>query len=197
MAKASLLNLPLVAPPSGLRVWLPTFSQRLIPWLLPITVLALWWLASRNQWMSEQILPAPSLVWQSALELGSGEVWSHLAISLQRLGVGLLAGVSLGALLGATLGLSRRAERWVLPTFSALAQIPTLAWIPLFMVFFGIGEVLKLVLLIVGAEILVRAAVRLAANLKVRPLIIGLRRCGASRSSCSTTARPLVHWATG
>ena len=148
MAKASLLNLPLVAPPSGLRVWLPTFSQRLIPWLLPITVLALWWLASRNQWMSEQILPAPSLVWQSALELGSGEVWSHLAISLQRLGVGLLAGVSLGALLGATLGLSRRAERWVLPTFSALAQIPTLAWIPLFMVFFGIGEVLKLVVLI-------------------------------------------------
>ena len=148
MAKASLLNLPLVAPPSGLKVWLPTFSQRLIPWLLPISVLALWWLASRNQWMSEQILPAPSLVWQSALELGSGELWSHLAISLQRLGVGLLAGVTLGALLGATLGLSRRAERWVLPSFSALAQIPTLAWIPLFMVFFGIGEVLKLVVLI-------------------------------------------------
>ena len=148
MAKASLLNLPLVAPPSGLKVWFPTVSQRLLPWLLPISVLALWWLASRNQWMSEQILPAPSLVWQSALELGSGEVWSHLAISLQRLCVGLLAGVALGALLGATLGLSRRAERLVLPTFSALAQIPTLAWIPLFMVFFGIGEVLKLVVLI-------------------------------------------------
>ncbi len=88
------------------------------------------------------------LVGQSAVELGSGELWSHLWISLQRLLYGLLAGVGLGALLGASLGFSRRAERLVFPTFSALAQIPTLAWIPLFMVFFGIGELLKLVVLI-------------------------------------------------
>ncbi|MCF4991500.1 ABC transporter permease subunit, partial [Pseudomonas gessardii] len=52
------------------------------------------------------------------------------------------------ALLGALLGLSARAERLVFPTFSALSQVPTLAWIPLFMVFFGIGETLKLVVLV-------------------------------------------------
>ncbi|MCF5087494.1 ABC transporter permease subunit, partial [Pseudomonas gessardii] len=51
-------------------------------------------------------------------------------------------------LLGALLGLSARAERLVFPTFSALSQVPTLAWIPLFMVFFGIGETLKLVVLV-------------------------------------------------
>ncbi|MBF3116947.1 ABC transporter permease, partial [Pseudomonas aeruginosa] len=61
---------------------------------------------------------------------------------------GLLAGVASGAALGAWLGFSPRAERLVFPTFSALAQIPTLAWIPLFMLFFGIGELLKLVVLV-------------------------------------------------
>ncbi|QVM93907.1 ABC transporter permease [Pseudomonas entomophila] len=98
--------------------------------------------------MSEQILPAPSLVWQSALEFGSGELWGHLWISLQRLIWGLLAGIASGLLLGTWLGASQRAQTLVLPTFIALAQIPTLAWIPLFMLFFGIGELLKLVVLV-------------------------------------------------
>jgi len=148
MARVSLLSLPLALPPSGQRRGWPSLSPRLLPWLLPLALAALWWVASRQHWMSEQILPPPSLVGQSAVELAGGELWGHLWISLQRLFRGLLAGVGIGALLGATLGFNRRAERWVFPTFSALAQIPTLAWIPLFMVFFGIGEVLKLVVLI-------------------------------------------------
>src|SRR5471032_1201242 len=148
MARVSLLSLPLAAPPlNGRRLW-PSLSQRLLPWMLPISLFALWWLASRNHWMSEQILPAPSLVWNSAVELSQGELWSHLWISLQRLFWGLLAGISAGAALGAALGFSRRLERLVFPTFAGLAQVPTLAWIPLFMVFFGIGEVLKLVVLV-------------------------------------------------
>ncbi|WP_313454971.1 ABC transporter permease [Pseudomonas sp.] len=122
--------------------------DRLLPWLLPGLIALLWVVASRQQWMSEQILPAPSLVWQSALEFGSGELWGHVWISLQRLVWGLLAGIASGLLLGTWLGTSRQAQTWVLPTFVALAQIPTLAWIPLFMLFFGIGELLKLVVLV-------------------------------------------------
>ena len=148
MARISLLSLPLAATPKGERPHWPNLSERLLPWLLPLTLFALWWLASRQHWMSEQILPAPALVWSSAVELAGGELWSHLAISLQRLFWGLLAGIGAGALLGALLGFSARAERLVFPTFSALSQVPTLAWIPLFMVFFGIGETLKLVVLV-------------------------------------------------
>ncbi|WP_256674967.1 ABC transporter permease [Pseudomonas sp. URMO17WK12:I11] len=122
--------------------------DRLLPLLLPGLIALLWVVASRQQWMSEQILPAPSLVWQSALEFGSGELWGHVWISLQRLVWGLLAGIASGLLLGTWLGTSRQAQTWVLPTFVALAQIPTLAWIPLFMLFFGIGELLKLVVLV-------------------------------------------------
>ncbi|QXI38689.1 ABC transporter permease [Pseudomonas xantholysinigenes] len=123
-------------------------GYRITPWLLPLALAALWVVASHAHWMSEQILPAPGLVWQTALEFGSGELWGHLWISLQRLCWGLLAGISSGLLLGTWLGGSRRAQTWVLPTFVALAQIPTLAWIPLFMLFFGIGELLKLVVLV-------------------------------------------------
>ncbi|WP_372437731.1 ABC transporter permease [Pseudomonas chlororaphis subsp. aureofaciens] len=147
MARVSLLSLPLAAPADKPLSW-PRIHRRLLPWLLPLSLFALWWLASRNAWMSEQILPAPALVWSSALELAGGELWSHLAISLQRLAWGLLAGIGAGAVLGAALGSSRRLERLVFPTFAALAQVPTLAWIPLFMVFFGIGELLKLVVLV-------------------------------------------------
>lgn len=148
MDRISLLSLPLAAPAPDARPRWPRAGRRLLPWLLPLALFALWWLASRNQWMSEQILPAPSLVWSSAVELARGDLWNHLAISLQRLFWGLLAGIGAGAVLGAWLGFSPRAERLVFPTFSALSQIPTLAWIPLFMVFFGIGETLKLVVLI-------------------------------------------------
>ncbi|MNF45347.1 putative aliphatic sulfonates transport permease protein SsuC [compost metagenome] len=148
MARDALLNpsLPLLERNPFRR--LPNLLQRLQPWWVPLLLATLWWLASRNQWMSEQILPAPAQVLSSAVELAHGELWAHLAISLQRLLLGLLAGVGLGALLGALLGSSRRAERLILPTFSALAQIPTLAWVPLFMVLFGIGELLKLVVLV-------------------------------------------------
>lgn len=123
-------------------------ANKVVSWCVPLAVAALWGVASHQHWMSEQILPAPGQVWQSALEFGSGELWGHLWISLQRLLWGLLAGIASGLLLGTWLGGSRRAQTWVLPTFVALAQIPTLAWIPLFMLFFGIGELLKLVVLI-------------------------------------------------
>ncbi|UVE19437.1 ABC transporter permease [Pseudomonas sp. LS44] len=123
-------------------------SAALLPWLVPASLALLWWLASNFGWMSEQILPAPQLVWQSALELAHGELWFNLGISLQRLAVGLLLGIASGAVLGGWLGASARAERLIYPTFAALAQIPTLAWIPLFMLLFGIGEALKLVVLV-------------------------------------------------
>ncbi len=148
MARDSLISLPLAKPVTARRRTGPGLGQRLQPFYLPAALFLLWWLAARNHWMSEQILPAPSLVWQSALDLATNDLPANLWISLQRLFWGLLAGIGGGAVLGAWLGFSRRAERLVLPTFTALAQIPTLAWIPLFMVFFGIGELLKLVVLI-------------------------------------------------
>ena len=140
----------LALPPPRLGFSRPSWHwlQAGLPWLLPLTIGVLWWIASHRHWMSAQILPTPELVLQAGRELLAGELWQQLGVSLNRLAWGLLAGIFSGLALGAWLGFSRLAERLVLPTFSALAQVPTLAWIPLFMLFFGIGELLKLVVLI-------------------------------------------------
>lgn len=138
------LSVPRLRPPAPGWHWF----EPALPWLLPLAIAALWWTASHRHWMSAQILPTPELVMQAGRELLAGELWQQLGTSLKRLAWGLLAGIASGLALGAWLGFSRRAERLVLPTFTALAQVPTLAWIPLFMLFFGIGELLKLVVLI-------------------------------------------------
>ena len=76
MARISLLSLPLAAPGNSAAPRWPRLSERLLPWLLPLGLFALWWLASRNHWMSEQILPPPSLVWEPAA-VGPPAVFQH------------------------------------------------------------------------------------------------------------------------
>lgn len=118
------------------------------PWILPALLLLLWSIAVERHWMPEQILPAPSVVADTALSLLAGDLLSQWAFSLQHLLLGLLAGAFAGTLLGALFGLIPGAARRVEPLFYALAQIPTLGWIPLFMVLFGIDNGLKLAVII-------------------------------------------------
>ncbi|MDX5630444.1 MULTISPECIES: ABC transporter permease [unclassified Brenneria] len=116
--------------------------------VVPLLLLAWWWLASRLGWMSEQILPSPAAVAASARAFIPEELIHQLPISLMRLALGLGGGIALGLLLGCLLGLSRRLHALCMPLFTVIAQIPTLAWIPLFMLALGIGEALKLVILV-------------------------------------------------
>lgn len=114
--------------------------------LLPVLVLVLWTYAYRQQWLPEQILPSPQLVWQTFVELSqSGELPDNLLISLKRIGWSVLAGGSAGLLLGFAVGLSRRAYLYLHPTFNLIAQFPVIGWIPLLLIFLGIGESLKIV----------------------------------------------------
>ncbi len=116
-------------------------------WTLPVLLYALWWLASHHQWMSPQILPTRELVWQTAADLLGDNLVANLLVSLRRLAFGLVAGVLGGTLLGAAMGTSQTVDAVIAPSFYALAQIPTLAWLPLLMVVLGIGESLKVVLI--------------------------------------------------
>lgn len=114
----------------------------LLSLVVPALLFTLWLIAAERHWMSPQILPSPALVFQTAGELLSDNLLSNLAISLQRLVIGLAAGVLAGAALGAWIGLSRRAEAVIYPTFIAIVQVPTLAWVPFFMMLIGLGEAL-------------------------------------------------------
>lgn len=122
-------------------------GRALVALIVPAFLLLLWSAASARHWMSPQVLPAPALVLQTAGELLSDNLLSNLAFSLQRLVSGFGLAVVAGALLGGAMGLSRRAEAILYPTFIAIMQIPTLAWIPFLMMLLGLGEALKIVII--------------------------------------------------
>ena len=122
----------------------------LAPWLVPLGILALWQLAAQAGWLSSRILPAPSAVAAAAWSLAvSGELWLHLRVSARALW-GLLLGGGLGLALGLLNGASRRAETLLDTTLQMIRNIPVLALIPLFILWFGIEETAKLALLSVG-----------------------------------------------
>jgi len=113
--------------------------------LVPLALFALWQHAVTQRWLAEQILPPPSLVWQSLGELTqSGELQDNLLISLSRVLWSFLIGGGAGLLLGAAIGLSSRVRAYVLPSFEVVAQFPVVGWIPLLIIFLGIDEGLKI-----------------------------------------------------
>jgi sulfonate transport system permease protein len=119
-----------------------------LPWFAPVAGAVLWTLGAHYGWISAQILPSPSLVFETLCGLAStGELWMHIGASLSRIAVGFTGGVALGLLLGALLGLSRTAEAFILPSFNAVVQVPVLGWLPFLMIVVGIGEPLKYVLI--------------------------------------------------
>ena len=82
--------------------------DRLAPWALPLLLLAAWQVSVSSGWLSSRILPSPTAVLSAGWALlSSGEIWSHLAISSWRAGVGLAIGGGLGLALGFISGLSR------------------------------------------------------------------------------------------
>lgn len=130
------------------RYSLPAIRLNGWPLLLPALIALLWHIAAVKRWMPEQILPAPAVVADTALSLLSGDLLAQWGFSLQHLAVGLLLGVAAGTLLGALFGLVPAAAQRIEPLFYALAQIPTLGWIPLFMALFGIDNGLKLAVIV-------------------------------------------------
>ena len=95
----------------------PGFRLNGWPWLLPALLLLLWYIAAREGWMPEQILPAPSVVADTALSLLSGDLLAQWGFSLQHLALGLLLGAIAGTLLGALFGLVPAAAQRVEPLF--------------------------------------------------------------------------------
>lgn len=116
--------------------------------LLPLAVLAIWSVAARYELLAAQILPAPSIVWSTAIELvASGQLQSELLVSIGRVAAGLLIGGGLGLTIGIVTGLSRTTEAYLAPTVRAVLLVPSLGWLPFFMLVFGIGEALKIVMI--------------------------------------------------
>ncbi|MGY2047889.1 ABC transporter permease [Methylobacterium sp. JK268] len=136
--------------------------------LVPLALLVGWAFAAARGWLPEQILPAPRLVLDALLDMArSGELAQHAGASAARVALGFLLGAGLGLLLGLAMGLSRAVDEAVRPLFTAVAQVPSLGWIPLLMLLLGIGETLKIV--VIAKAALVPMVLNTAAGLRAVP----------------------------
>jgi len=125
--------------------------RSLVPWLVPIAVVAGWELASRIGWLSSRILPEPFAVAAAFWNLlKSGELLNDVAISTGRALAGLAIGGGLGLALGLLTGTFKTAETLLDTTLQMVRNVPPLALIPLVILWFGIDESAKLFLVAIG-----------------------------------------------
>ena len=118
-------------------------------WISPVLLLLAWYWVTKAQLFPEQIVVPPSVVWDAFIELkDSGELQMHLQASLFRLFSGFSIGVVSGVLFGVGLALSQTIRAYFGLLFEALRQVPTLVLIPMFVLFFGIDETLKIVIIV-------------------------------------------------
>ena len=124
-----------------------------IRWASPLVLLGLWQLGSALGLIPQDVLPAPSLIVEAGIELvENGQLADALGVSGVRVVEGLLLGGILGVALGTAVGLSRWFEATVDPPMQMVRALPHLGLIPLFILWFGIGELPKVLLVALGVS---------------------------------------------
>jgi sulfonate transport system permease protein len=119
--------------------------------VLPVGLAVLWELAVRAGLSSGRLVPPPSRIFSTFAELAStGELTRHTLATLLRVAAGFGIGVLFGTVLGAIAGYSALARAFADPTLQALRAIPSIAWVPLFILWLGIFEASKVALIAVG-----------------------------------------------
>ncbi len=115
-------------------------------------LLAAWQTGSQLGLISPLVLPAPTEAFDAFVELvRSGNLWRHVSASMGRLIVGFSAGTVLGLIVGTLIGLSSLARAGITPLVSAVFPIPKIALLPLFIIWFGIGEGSKVATILFGS----------------------------------------------
>jgi sulfonate transport system permease protein len=119
--------------------------------LLPVGLALSWEIAVALGWSDGRLVPPPSRIFKTLLDLAAtGELLRHVTATLLRVAAGFALGVAAGTLLGAATGYSLLSRRLLDPTLQALRAIPSIAWVPLFILWFGIFETSKVILIAVG-----------------------------------------------
>ena len=125
-------------------------GRRIVPYLLPAATLLAWQIACRSGYVAPQILPSPTAVVLAAEHLAHTELWADVVISTKRALLGFVLGGSIGFAFGMFNGLIRAFEELFDTTIHLTRTIPHLALIPLLILWFGIGEETKVLLVAMG-----------------------------------------------
>jgi sulfonate transport system permease protein len=119
--------------------------------LLPLVLALGWELAVRTGWSNGRLVPPPSRIYAEFVELAnSGELLRHVIATLLRVATGFGLGTAVGTLLGAIAGYSTLVRRLIDPSLQGMRAVPSIAWIPLFILWLGIFEFSKVALIAVG-----------------------------------------------
>lgn len=141
------------AVPANVRLRWP-LPRRLGLSLLSLTaLLALWWLVARLGLISPLFLPPPEQVLHQFITIAGPQgfmdatLWQHLAASLQRILIALTAAALCGVTVGMAMGLSPTVRGMLDPLIELYRPVPPLAYLPLMVIWFGIGETSKVLLI--------------------------------------------------
>jgi len=113
-------------------------------------LVAVWWAAVLET--KTVIFPTPWQVWLATLDLARhGELWGHIGSSLFRVGVGFLLAVVVGVPLGLFMGWVKAAHTTLNPIVQILRPISPIAWIPIAILWFGVGDVSPIFLIFLAS----------------------------------------------
>jgi len=156
---------------------LRNIREVLLHGLLGIIVFMIIWSLAVRFTKIGLLLPGPVAVGQFFLEsftvnIGKFTMLGHTLISLSRVMVGFLTGIILGVICGIGMGTSKMFKAIFSPLFELLRPIPTIAWIPIAILFFGTGEMTKYFIIFYGAFITVTLNTY-SGVMQVDPVLIG------------------------
>lgn len=120
--------------------------------VLPIVVIALWFIAGEAQYINISIIPTPLQVATTFRDMFlDSTLFRHILASLIRVGKGFLIGGSAGVALGILIGSSPTLDKYTVALVGILRPIPAIAFVPLLIVAFGIGEESKVAVIVIGS----------------------------------------------
>ncbi|GAB3758310.1 ABC transporter permease [Zhihengliuella somnathii] len=167
------------AAPASARLLDTTGGRVALGVIVPVVVLAAWHFSTAFGLFSPVQLPSPTAVWNAGVELVErGELGPHIGISTQRVLLGFAIGGLIGLAAGSLVGLSRLADALLSPTIGAFRAVPSLAWVPLLILWMKIGEDSKVTLIAIGAFFPVFTTVYLALRHVDRNLLEAARAFG-------------------
>jgi sulfonate transport system permease protein len=138
-------------PGQSSRHWIARWARPGLGLVLPVGLALFWEIAVHLGLSNGRLVPPPSVIFNTFADLArTGELQQHAAATLWRVGWGFVFGVASGTIVGAIAGYSALVYRLVDPTLQGLRAVPSIAWVPLFILWFGIFEASKIILIAVG-----------------------------------------------
>jgi sulfonate transport system permease protein len=147
--------------------------------LIPVVLVVAWQLVTTLGLVNTSQFPSPEMVWTAGVDLAKrGLLGQDIAISTQRVFIGFAIGAVLGLVIGAIVGLSRTWDILLAPTLGGIRAVPSLAWVPLLILWLKIGEESKITLIAIGAFFPVYTTVAAALRHVDRQLVEAGRAFG-------------------